>query len=136
MAGERVTVRGGVAVVLLVLLRLAQVDAHVKGKTMHIETIKPSEKLSMELGGTGYALPMQPATKAELLADAAEALQRFPELNMTVWKVLRSSVNWKRWAATRRLLVNHRAIPGTVLGSGSVWWFVSVDARLVVERLT
>lgn len=101
----------------------------------HIEVINPMEKLSVELGGTGYLGPKSPATQIELWADAVEAWGREPNLGFTVWKVLQSSVRWKSYPVNRRLRVGGRVLPCEIIGSHSVWWFVSVNAIRVMRAL-
>lgn len=102
---------------------------------MHIETINPMERLSPELGGTGYVPPNKPASAFELYHDAQYSLSRFPGLNFTVWKVARESVNWKRHAKFRRLIVSGKPLQASVIGGTEHWWFVSVDATVVVRQL-
>jgi hypothetical protein len=95
----------------------------------HVELIDPAEKLSPELGGTGYVGPTKPATAMDLYVNALAAVEQFPELNATVWKVLRTSVSggW-RAAPSRRLRVGGHVVPCEVIGGVKHWWFVSVDA--------
>jgi hypothetical protein len=107
-----------------------------EAKKPHVELIDPLEKISPELGGTGYVGPKEPANALSLYANAAVAAKSLPELNMTVWKVLRSSVNWNKPAKVRRLLVGGRTIPCEIIGSVSDWWFVSVDAAKAEKILT
>jgi hypothetical protein len=108
----------------------------VNMKSAHVELIDPMEKVSPELGGTGYLGPKEPANALMLYANAAVAAKSFPELNMTVWKVLRSSVNWQRYAKWHHLIVGGRPIRCEVIGSVSEWWFVSVDATKAAKALT
>jgi hypothetical protein len=84
----------------------------------HIELIQPREKIAPELGGTGYLPPSRPATLRELAA----AVRR----GQVVWKVARSSVDWKRPARTRRLQLERVQIKCAVIGSIREWWFVRV----------
>lgn len=102
----------------------------------HIEVINPNERLASSLGGTGYLPPAKPASPQDLFHDASAALHYRYGIGNTVWKVARESVRWRRWAATRRLVIDGRTIPCVVVGSQRYWWFVSVDAQMVVDRLT
>lgn len=98
-------------------------------KDTHIELIDPKEKLSVELGGYGgYLGPKNPDSVLDLMVNAKWAADKWPELNMAVWKVLRSSVNWKGVAQTRRLRIAGRTIPCDIIGGVKDWWFVSVNA--------
>lgn len=92
--------------------------AKAERKLTHIELISPREKLSLELGGTGYVLPSKPATLPELIT-AVRAGQ-------IVWKVARTSVDWRRPAKTRRLQLAECQINCAVIGSTKDWWFVRV----------
>lgn len=61
-----------------------------------------------------------------------------PKLNAVVWKVLRSSVNWKSYPTSRRILIGDKVLPCTIIGSVQEWWFVSLNAvqasRMLAER--
>jgi hypothetical protein len=99
-------------------------------KAAHIELIDPKEKIPVEWGGYGgYVGPRGVASPLALYVNALASAERWPDLNATVWKVLRSSVNWKSSASTRRLVVAGRTIPCEVIGGVRDWWFVSVDAK-------
>jgi len=100
----------------------------------HVEIIRPCEKLSPDLGGTGYLDPLVPATRAELLATLPSphfAEEQIPP----IWKVDRSSVIWKTPAVKRRkLYVAGKGDPGPcpfllvrVVGGNRRWFFVAVD---------
>jgi hypothetical protein len=102
----------------------------------HVELIDPMEKLSPSIGGTGYVGPTQPAEVLSLYINAAASLESWPELNATVWKVLRSSVNWTQCAQYRRLKVGGRVVPCSVIGGNLDWWFVSVDATKAIGILS
>lgn len=104
--------------------------------TPHIELIDPKERLSPELGGTGYVGPRGAANVLDLFRSASAAFEQWPHLNAVVWKVLRSSVNWKKHANTRRLVVDGRRLDCTVIGGTMDWWFVSLEASRVVDALT
>ncbi len=84
----------------------------------HVELIKAGEKLSPDLGGTGYLPPAQAATLEELSA----AVRR----GEVIWKVARSSVNWARPAKTRRLQLSEVQVACRVIGSVREWWLVMV----------
>lgn len=84
----------------------------------HVELIQPNEKLSPSLGGTGYLPPSQPATLQELSA-AIRAGQ-------VVWKVARTSVDWRRPAQTRLLVLSEVRVRCTIVGGTKDWWFVHV----------
>jgi len=103
----------------------------------HIEAIRPHERLSPALGGTGYLPPERPATRAELLDDLLDGVKRCPGLNAHVWKVSRDSVRWDRTWSYRRLSIDGSAIPCVIIGSVKDWWFVSVEpnvAKRLLER--
>lgn len=102
----------------------------------HIEVISPNERLAPSLGGTGYLPPAKPASSQELFQDASAALHYRHGVGVVVWKVARESVQWRRWASSRRLIVDGRVISCRVVGSQRHWWFVAVDAQTVVDRLT
>lgn len=104
-------------------------------RNTHVELIDPKEKLSPSLGGTGYVAPKEPSSVLDLYANAAWAAETYPELNMTVWKVSRASVNWKRHANQRRLRIDGRSVPCEVIGGTHDWWFVSVDATQAAKIL-
>lgn len=84
----------------------------------HVELISPNERLSPQLGGTGYLPPATPATLPEL-ADAVRAGQ-------IVWKVARASVNWRRPANIRLLNLGTVRIKCMVIGGQCDWYFVHV----------
>ena len=104
-------------------------------KETHVELIDPQEKLSKELGGTGYVGPKSPATPLELRMNAFDAANAHPDLNMTVWKVLRSSVRWKSNDKSRRIRIRDRMIPCEIIGGTRDWWFVSVNAYQAARML-
>lgn len=106
-----------------------------KMKQTHIELIDPMEKLSPGLGGTGYVGPKQPADALALYVNAVAAIESPYSLNMTVWKVLRRSVDWSQCAQFRRLRVGSKTVACTVIGSNRDWWFVSVDAARAADIL-
>lgn len=98
----------------------------------HIELIKPTEKLSPDLGGTGYLPPSRPATLKELAEACAKG--------QVIWKVDRSTVNWKKAAKTRILDLGEHSELGRVRvrcvilggtgcpskGWAGYWYFVRV----------
>jgi hypothetical protein len=87
-------------------------------KLTHVELIQPMEKIDPRLGGTGYLPPTRPATIQEL----ADAVRR----GQIVWKVLQTSVNWRRPASSRRLQMAEAQIKCKILGGTRQWWFVHV----------
>lgn len=97
---------------------------------VHIELIEPIEKTQ------GYASPKQPANTLDLYRNAVAEFEKWPNLNMVVWKVLRSSVNWKQPANERRLVIDGCRINVRVIGSVGDWWFVSSEASKIVDALT
>lgn len=105
-------------------------------KESHVELIDPLEKLSPELGGTDYVGPKEAASAFDLYTNALSTSESFPDLNMTVWKVLRSSVAWNKYAKSRRLKINGRVIQCEIIGSTRDWWFVSVDAIKAAKILS
>lgn len=83
----------------------------------HVELIQPGEKLAPPIGH-GYLPPSKPATLPEL-AEAVRAGQ-------IVWKVARSSVNWRRYAKTRLLDLGDVRIKCRCIGGTRHWYFVLV----------
>lgn len=97
--------------------------------SVHVETIDPMEKLSPEIGGTGYVGPKAAASMQELRTSAIEAFRTHPAMPLVVWKVLRSSVKWNRFARWRNLRIDGRVVRCEVIGSTEDWYFVSVDVH-------
>ncbi len=90
----------------------------------HVEVIKPNERLSPELGGTGYLPPSEPASTEAMIADLENAQQQAPRLGIAVWKVKRESGKHPR----RLTLPNGRYLNCSVIGgTGRDWWFVRVS---------
>jgi hypothetical protein len=98
-------------------------------KESHVEIINPRERLSPELGGTGYLPPATRATAAELANDAAAQAEAFG-IGLAVWKV--RMVNTHR---PKRLCIEGRHLACDVIGSVRDWWFVSVDATKAAKVL-
>ena len=94
----------------------------------HAEIIRPSERLSPSIGGTGYQPPSEPTTLANVLAAYEASLAAGVTVpGMFVLKVLRGSVNWKKPAKKRRLTFSDGRCDCVVIGSNRDWWFVSVQ---------
>lgn len=88
----------------------------------HVEVIRPHERLSPELGGTGYLAPSKHSHIAALIADLEKANSQ--GLGVAVWKVRRESSRHPR----RLTLPNGRYLRCRVIGStGRDWWFVKVS---------
>lgn len=102
----------------------------------HVEVIDPMEKVSPQLGGTGYVGPKESSTSLVGLAvNARHAADQYPELNATVWKVLKTSVDWRRYALSRRLRLGPCVLKCEVIGSVQDWWFVSVNASEAAQLI-
>lgn len=95
----------------------------------HVELIQHGERLSPELGGTGYRPPAKAASVIELLADLSRTDGGRSDLGFTVWKVKRKSVDWHHHAPIneRRIHIGKNRIACSILGSTRDWWFVAVD---------
>ena len=98
---------------------------------MHVELINPREKLSPELGGTGYVGPTEPASALSLYTNAAAESQG--GLDWTIWKLLRTKEHRRRYP--KRLKLYGRSIPCEVIGGVGEWLFVSVVASKAAESL-
>lgn len=99
----------------------------------HVETIKPHERLSPELGGTGYLPPSEPSTISELESDLRKAQAQMPSLGLSVWKVKRESSRHPR----RLTLPNGRYLECKVIGgTGRDWWFVRVSTADGLKALS
>jgi hypothetical protein len=96
---------------------------------MHVELINPREKLSPELGGTGYVGPTEPASALSLYTNAEAAAQT--GLDWTIWKLLRTKEHWR----PKRLKLYGRSIPCEVIGGTGEWLFVSVVASKAAELM-
>lgn len=100
---------------------------------MHVELIDPTEKLSPELGGTGYLPPREPATREALLADACRTDNGTAEIGRVVWKLSRRSVNT---LPVKQLRIFNKRIPCEVVGSLREWLFISVPIESVKSALS
>lgn len=99
----------------------------------HIEVIKPHERLSPELGGTGYLPPSTPSSVKELATDLQKAQSQMPSLGLAVWKVKRESNKHPR----RLTLPNGRYLRCSVIGgTGRDWWFVRVSTADGLKALS
>lgn len=88
----------------------------------HVEIIRPRERLSLELGGTGYLSPSKPSPTDVLRAEMEKAQRQ--NLTSTVLKVRRTSSRHPR----RLTLPNGRYLKCSVIGgTGRDWWFVKVS---------
>lgn len=97
----------------------------------HVEAIKPKERISPELGGTGYLPPSQPSPVDILRAEMEKAEKQ--NLTSTVLKVKRTSSKHPR----RLTLPNGRYLKCSVIGgTGRDWWFVKVSTAAGLRALT
>ncbi len=105
---------------------------------MHIEVIAFTEKISPDLGGTGYLPPNKEPSSVKTLLDDAIVRSR-EALNTSVWKVARRSVGWHQGKYTGyRWLTIHgkRLIRARELGGNRFWYFVAVNASEAVRILS
>lgn len=97
----------------------------------HVEAIKAKERLSPELGGTGYLPPSDPSPVEILKAEMEKAQNH--NLSCTVLKVRRTSNKPPR----RLTLPNGRYLNCSVIGgTGRDWWFVKVSTAEGLRALS
>ena len=99
----------------------------------HVEVIRPSERVSPELGGTGYLPPAQPSSAKALSRYLQLAQDQMPNLGIAVLKVKRESSKHPR----RLTLPNGRYLRCSVIGgTGRDWWFVRVSTADGLKALS
>lgn len=93
----------------------------------HVEVIRPHERISPELGGSGYLPPSVPSSADELFADLVKAERQSAMhgyiVETTVWKVARKGSRHPK----RLTLPNGRYLKCRVIGGQQQWWFVAVN---------
>lgn len=97
----------------------------------HVEAIKAKERLSPELGGTGYQPPTEPSSVDVLRAEFEKAQAQ--NLPCTVLKVRRTSNKHPK----RLTLPNGRYLKCKVIGgTGRDWWFVKASVADGLKALS